>query len=80
MYFVFANFVFTYNLSMSWVPEFETGALIWPLVFSRIKVALMLSIITMVGLLILMEAYVEAGVLLPLIFVVWFFMNSITNR
>jgi len=79
-YFVFANFVFTYNLSMSWVPEFETGAKLWPLVFGRIRIALMLSIVTMIGLMALKTAYVEAAILIPLMFIVWFLSGAITLR
>merc|ERR1712113_82017 len=79
-YFVFATFVFTYGLAMSWVPEFETGAKMWPLVFSRVKVMLMFSNVTMLGYMALDSAYIEAAALIPLLFIVWFFTNGITNR
>lgn len=79
-YFVFANFVFTYNLAMSWVPEFETGAKLWPLVFGRIRIALMLAIVTMLGLMALKTAYIEAALLIPLMFIVWFVSGAITLR
>merc|ERR1719320_1806587 len=79
-YFALATFVFTYNLAMSWVPEFETGAKIWPAAFGKIRIALMLSIITMIGLMILKTAYIEAAILLPLVFIVWFFTGAISQR
>lgn len=65
---------------MSWVPEFETGAKIWPAAFGRIRVALILSIATMIGLMLLKTAYIEAAILLPLPFIVWFFTGAISLR
>eukprot|EP01084_Bolivina_argentea_P307010 530595_1 len=76
IYFIFATFVFTYNLSMNWVPEFETGAKQWPLVFGRIRFAFIISIFTLIGLMTLKQAYICAVLLVPLMFAIW----DITGR
>ncbi len=76
MYFVGATFVFTYNLSMNWVPQFETGAKQWPLVFGRIRFAFMISIFTLIGLMTLKQAYICAVLLIPLAIAIW----DITGR
>jgi len=80
MYFVFATFVFTYNLSMSWIPEFETGAKAWPLVFGRLRWAFMISIFTLIGLMTLKQSYVCSALLLPLAGFVWFFTGNLNVK
>ena len=68
---MFANFVFTYNLSMSWVPEFETGAKQWPAVFGRIRFGFMIALFTLIGFMTLRQAYICGAVLLPLALFIW---------
>eukprot|EP01083_Nonionella_stella_P033725 92295_1 len=80
VYFVFATVVFTYNLSMSWVPEFETGAKQWPLVFGRLRFAFMISIFTLIGWMTLTQAYVCAVLLLPLAGIVWAVTGNINVK
>eukprot|EP01084_Bolivina_argentea_P165112 286910_1 len=80
IYFVFATFVFSYNLSMSWVPEFETGAKQWPLVFGRLRFGFMISIFTLIGYMALKQAYIEAALLLPLAGFVWYFSGNINLK
>eukprot|EP00483_Globobulimina_turgida_P002077 UN02079 len=77
MYFVGATFVFTYNLSMNWIPEFETGAKQWPLVFGRIRFAFMISIFTLIGLMTLKQAYICSALLIPLAVFAWFVTGNI---
>merc|ERR1712154_315354 len=80
LYFLFATFVFTYNLSMSYVPEFETGAKQWPLVFGRLRFGFMISIFTLVGLMTLKQAFVCAAMLIPLAAFVWYITGSIAMK
>eukprot|EP01084_Bolivina_argentea_P307011 530596_1 len=80
IYFTFATFVFTYNLSMSWVPEFETGAKQWPLVFGRLRFGFMIAIFTLIGLMALKQAYICGLLLLPLAAFIWYFTGSIQMR
>ena len=80
IYFVFAAFVFTYNLSMSWVPEFETGAKLWPLVFGRIRFAFMISIVTLMGLMTLRQAYPCGALLIPLAGFIWWVTGNISVK
>eukprot|EP00483_Globobulimina_turgida_P007790 UN07805 len=80
IYFFFATFVFTYNLSMSWVPEFETGAKQWPLVFGRIRFGFMIAIFTLVGLMALKQAYICGALLIPLAGFIWYITGSISMK
>jgi len=80
VYFVFARFVFTYNLSMSWIPEFETGAKQWPRVFGRIRAGFMISIFTLFGLMALKQAYICAALLIPLALCVWYLTGRLQMR
>eukprot|EP01084_Bolivina_argentea_P037143 68660_1 len=80
VYFIFALFVFTYNLSMNWVPKFETGAKLWPLVFGRIRFAFIISILTLIGLMTLKSKYVCAAILLPLAVFIWIITGNINVK
>jgi len=77
VYFMLAAFVFTYNLSMNWVPEFETGAKMWPLVFGRLRFSFMISIFTLFGFITLQQSYVCAALLLPLAGFVWWVTGNL---
>merc|ERR1712129_235226 len=80
VYFLFETFVFTYHLSMSYVPKFETGAAQWPLVFGRLRFGFLISIFTLVGLMTLKQAYICAAVLIPLAGFAWYMTASIARK
>eukprot|EP00485_Elphidium_margaritaceum_P003238 CAMPEP_0202690086 /NCGR_PEP_ID=MMETSP1385-20130828/5203_1 /ASSEMBLY_ACC=CAM_ASM_000861 /TAXON_ID=933848 /ORGANISM="Elphidium margaritaceum" /LENGTH=921 /DNA_ID=CAMNT_0049345315 /DNA_START=42 /DNA_END=2807 /DNA_ORIENTATION=+ len=78
VYFVFAVLSFTYTLSMSWIPEFETGAKQWPQVYGRLRFGFLISIFTLVGLMALKQAYLCAAALLPLAGFSWYATTTVT--
>lgn len=77
IYFVFALFVFSYQLTMCYIPRFETGAKMFPIVFQRITYGIYISLCTLFGLLVLKTGYIEAAFLLPLIYLIYFISDKL---
>lgn len=80
IYFVIGFFVFKYQLLYACVhPPHLTGK-VWPLVFRRITLGLLIFQLTMVGTLILQKAYICASFLAPLPFLtmmsLWVFQTN----
>ncbi|KAG2735807.1 hypothetical protein G9P44_002021 [Scheffersomyces stipitis] len=80
LYFLIGYFVYKYQLLYACIhPPHSTGK-VWPLVFRRVILGLLIFQLTMVGTLALQEAYLCASFLAPLpaitIFFLWSFQNS----
>jgi Uncharacterized integral membrane protein len=80
LYFIIGYFVYKYQLLYACVhPPHSTGK-VWPLVFRRVILGLLIFQLTMVGTLALQKAYTCASFLAPLpiftIFLLWNFQNN----
>ncbi|KAK6459247.1 uncharacterized protein RJT20DRAFT_14503 [Scheffersomyces xylosifermentans] len=76
LYFIIGYFVCKYQLLYACIhPPHSTGK-VWPLVFRRVIMGLLIFQLTMVGTLALQEAYICASFLAPLPFITFFFLWS----
>jgi hypothetical protein len=66
MYFGIAYITYAYVLFYVYEKDFQAGGILWPMVFSRICYGLLIAQLTLLGLIIIKQAFVAAAFLLPL--------------
>lgn len=72
-YFGLGWFVWKHQITWVYVPQYESGSLIWPSVYNRLVASVLVFQITMLGLFGLKESYAQSPFILPLPFITGYF-------